>query len=183
MKAGRKRKIGPREPSGRPQRAPLANFDRGTDFSRAKRDRYSTDGVDAIGRAYRMGLLGEHADALLDTARRIARAYWPMMGQGLERSCLGDHTGGGMDDWLLDRDERQRKIDREKRLTDTIRAVDRMGHAYRRAFDQLVIDINPDFGPKWLDSLIWHKQNGKPLPVRDVEMLDRALVALRGVMS
>jgi hypothetical protein len=36
-----------------------------------------------------------------------------------------------------------------------------MGRDKRRAFDELVIDINPDAGPEWLDRMIQEKTRFK----------------------
>ena len=48
-----------------------------------------------------------------------------------------------------------------------------MGIEYRRAFDDLVIDVNADEGPIWLDRLIT-----KQFKQVDSETLHRAIYAL-----
>lgn len=150
-RTGRNRKTGRRTQSGRLSRAnPLPAFDRGTERTQASQALYGPDGNDAIGRAYRAGLLGEgtEAKALLDTARRIANAYWQAYSTGSYKCPLGDRTHGGAID--LDHERIRR---REEWLRACLDAVHRMG--LRTQFDQLVIDVNPDCGPHWLDALIY----------------------------
>ncbi|MGQ3286156.1 hypothetical protein [Sphingopyxis sp.] len=118
--------------------------DRGNDRTAAKRDKFGTDGGDAIGRAYRSGLLGEDGQRLMQTARSFHRAYWPMFGIGQIGCTLGDRSGGGGDG----------SLDRERWVVKTVQRVDAMGRDHRRAFDELVLDFNPDYGPLWLDTLI-----------------------------
>lgn len=180
-RAGRKRKSGTREANGRIKRAPRAiSYDRGTNTTQAKHSVYGTDGSDAIGRAYVAGLLGEDGLNLRNAGRAIFHAYWPMFGVGAERSCLGDQSGGGMIHDPIDMDERQRMIDRERRLTETLAMIDALDKTLRtrRAFDQLCININPDCGPSFLDSIIWHKTRGKQPPVEHEQSLALAIKAL-----
>lgn len=116
---------------------------------------YGEQGSDAIGRAYQAGLLGEgsEAKALLDTARRIANAYWQAFSTGSYQCPLGDRSFGNTAD--LDHERIKR---RELWLGECLALVSKMG--VRRQFDQLVIDVLPDSGPSWLDSLVWTaKQN------------------------
>lgn len=185
-KRGRPKKMGKRTPSGQLSRAKPREvvFDQGTKRTQDKTSVYGADGSDAIGRAYVMGLLGDNAQELKALARKVWRAYWPMMQVGREKSCLGlDVHGMAANDDLLDRDERQHKIDRERKLTDTLRMLDRMGNQYRRAFDQLVIDINPDCGPDWLDALIWCKKHNRPATLAHEQTLARAIKALEAVAN
>lgn len=179
MAKGRRRRAGKREPNGRLSRIGEPRFDTGTARASMKFKQYGTDGADAIGRAYQAGLLGEHADAIKDTARRIAKAYWPMMEIGSYRCTLSDPTGAN------DNSDSDHIKARERWLTDILRRVDRMGQAYRRAFDALVIDVHPDYGPKWLDSLIWHRQHkpADPVPAHHMAMLGMAIDAMREVMA
>jgi len=181
-RAGRKAKSGKREPNGRLSRKGkvVILYDHGTDWARDKQSVYGSDGADAIGRAYVAGLLGEDGLNLRNAARAIFRAYWPMFGVGVEKSCLGDQTGGGSAPEPMDQDERQRKIDRERRLNETLSAVDRMdaSRMTRRVFDQLVLDINPDHGPDWLEQLIWAKRHGKTPDIAAVQKLAKAMRAL-----
>jgi len=172
MARGRKRKNGPRTASGRLSRAAIT-YDRGTTRTADKFSVYGQDGSDAIGRAYVAGLLGDDGLNLRNAARSVFRAYWPMMAVGRYQCAIGDKTGANDDDLSPER----RKA-REEWLTSTLRMIDRMGLPYRRAFDQLVINIHPDEGPAWLDSLIWHaKRRSDPDP-RDMAMLAKALEPL-----
>lgn len=173
-KRGRKRKAGKRTASGRLSRAKLAavTFDRGTERVQAMQALYGSDGCDAIGRAYRAGLLGEGSDAkaMLDTARSIANAYWQAYETGRYQCTLADKQSGGV--VSLDHERIKR---REEWLEESLRFVNGMGHDVRRAFDQLVIDVHPDHGPKWLDALLWGKRHGTQPDPRCVALLHRAL--------
>lgn len=142
MARGRPRKQGRRDKSGKLR--PIIMPDRGNDRTAAKRDQFGTDGGDAIGRAYRSGLLGEDGQRLMQTARSIHRAYWPMFGVGAVGCTLGERSGGSGHD----------NLERERWLTKTIFSIDAMGRDHRKAFDELVLDFNPDYGPHWLDTLI-----------------------------
>lgn len=179
-KRGRKRKPGNREPNGRIQRKPQASLhDYGTDFSRMKHSVYGTDGTDAIGRAFHHGLLGPDALNLKTAARAVFRAYWPMMGVGIEKSCLGSERGsGGGSDGILSPDTQERLKAREDWIEDTTSTVNAMGRDTRRAFDGLCIDIHPDAGPQWLDRLIHAKQVGLAPMECDAACLALALKAL-----
>lgn len=128
------------------KKQPDIRRDAGTDAAQAKRAAYGTDGCDAIGRAYRSGLLGEDGQRLLQTGRSINRAYWAAYGQYGLTSPLGNRMGAANDD--------DNGLAREKWLNATIRDIDRMGREHRRAFDELCIDFHPDHGPGWLDLLI-----------------------------
>lgn len=142
--AGRPRKPGKRTKAGRLAR----NYDKGTERAQERSQRFGTDGYDAIGRAYRSGLLGHQGKTLLDMARSIYRAYWPMLETGRITCTLADRTGGvtSIDDG--------RKRRTETWLLAQTRRVDALGPIVRRAFDQLVIDPMPDEGPDWLDRII-----------------------------
>lgn len=143
-KRGRTRKPGPRTPSGQLSRA---RIDRGNERAQAKQAKYGTDGYDALGRAFRSGLLGIHGQTLLNTGRAICKAYWPMLQIGKEGCTLSTSIGGH-------RIDTERDAAREVWLLSQVRTIDAMGHDVRRAFDDLVIDLNPDYGPLWLDRLI-----------------------------
>jgi hypothetical protein len=175
---GRKAKAVKREANGRASRKglPRVTFDVGTDRARIKIEMYGTDGTDAIGRARVHGLLGEDGDAIRDTARKVARAYWPMLEVGTYRCTLSDSASGF---W---REQSEADKRREEWLTDTLRKVDRMGRAHRRAFDDLVIDIHPDSGPAWLDEIIWHRLHKREIPVLRQRMLDMAMEAIAEIM-
>lgn len=173
-RAGRKRKQGKRTASGRLSRAgiPPVTFDKGTERAQAMQALYGQDGCDAIGRAYRAGLLGEGAEAkaMLDTARKVANAYWQAYETGRYQCTLGDKTGGAVAS--LDHERIKR---REEWLESVLRFVNGMGRDVRRAFDALVIDVNPDHGPGWLDQLVWAKQHRKPADEAHEVILHRAL--------
>lgn len=164
-RAGRKRKEGRRDEKGKLR--PIIMPDRGNDRVAEKRARFGTDGCDAIGRAYRAGLLGEDGQRLLQTGRSINRAYWAAFGQYGLTSALGNRVGAADDD--------DNSLAREKWLNATIREIDRMGRAHRRAFDELCIDLFPDHGPAWLDSLIASRSAA---PLADWSSLAKALEVL-----
>lgn len=167
----RKRKPGKRTKCGRL----VVLRDYGTERVQAMQALYGADGADAIGRAYRAGLLGEGQDAkaLLDTARRLSNAYWRAYEQAPYTCTLSDRSGGSCGQIDHDRVRRQ-----EEWLADSLRFVDRMGADVRRAFDQFVIDPNPDSGPVWMDRLLWEAQRNKPHALGDTQALRKALDAL-----
>lgn len=175
MARGRKRKNVKREPNGRPSRKGEVRiqFDHGTARAQMKFKQYGTDGADAIGRAYQAGLLGENADVLRDTARKIARAYWPMLEVGSYRCTLNDSFGGSNDNTDHERAKR-----REEWLTGVVRQADAMGREYRRAFDELVIDVHPDSGPVWLDRIIYARKHRSEITPNDAARLMMAINAL-----
>lgn len=174
-RAGRKRKAGKRTKSGRLSRAAEYTFDKGTEHAQAMVALYGQDGADAIGRAYRAGFLGRgsEAKALLDTARRISGAYWIAYETGAIRCTLGGSNSGSVAS--IDHERVKR---REEWLEGCLRFVNGMGQDVRRAFDQLVIDPNPDSGPAWLDRLLLAEKSRTPQPLADVAQLRRALDAL-----
>jgi hypothetical protein len=149
-KRGRPRKNGRREPNGRLARAEPSII-RGNERAQARLALYGQDGIDAIGRAYTRGLLGSEAKQLLDTARAIARAYWAWYEIGPYACPLGNRTGSS-----IHRDE-EREQRQEEWLRSQLAIRDRFGFDKRRLFDQLVINVNPDEGPAWLDRLIDRK--------------------------
>lgn len=178
---GRPKKAGKRTAGGRLKERPVT-FDKGTQRTQDKFSVYGTDGTDAIGRAYAMGLLGDNGLELRDLARKVHRAYWPMLQVGREKSCLGlDIHGQAVNDNLLDPEEREYKIRREKRLTETLRSVQRMGTQHRKAFDDLVIEIMPDHGPVWLEQLIWAKSHRVEPDPAAKQALARAIEALEHI--
>lgn len=177
---GRKRRQGQREPNGRIDRKgfPRVHFDHGTARAQMKFGQYGTDGADAIGRAYQAGLLGENADAIKDTARKIAKAYWPMLEVGYCRCTLSDSFGAGNDNSDIERIKA-----RERWLTGILRAVDAMGLPTRRAFDELVIDIHPDSGPIWLERMIYSRTHHIDADIRDTATLSMAIAAVKRIMA
>lgn len=172
-RAGRKRKIAKRERNGRVQRIPELRYDKGTERAQAMQAIYGTDGCDALGRAYRAGLLGEgnEAKALLDLGRRIAGLYWRAFATGRIVSAIADKTSGSVVE--LDHAKIKRQ---EQWLTECLTIVDRM--RVRRAFDALVIDVHPDHGPLWLDQLIHARRTNHAADPVDEKRLREALDAL-----
>jgi hypothetical protein len=180
MARGRKRKQAKREPNGKPSRKGQVRmqFDHGTARAKLKFDQYGTDGADAIGRAYQAGLLGENADAIRDTARKIARAYYPMMEVGPTRCALNDNFGDPNDN-----SDHERIKARETWLSGILRSVDAMSREHRRSFDELVIDRHPDSGPPWLERLIYARKHSSREPLPDLVRLELAMHAIARVMS
>lgn len=134
-----------------------------------------TETCDAIGRAWTAGLLGDEprATELRDMARKIAAAYWVAFGFMTPDSLARfqpSQPGSPVDD--------ERAQRRENWLNGIL---DRIPRAERAAFDALVIDINPDAGPAWLDAVIYAKREGKPMP-SGVGALNRAVDVLGGVI-
>ena len=162
---GRKKKQGPRTKSGRLSRAISAIRDAGTDRTALKFSIYGTDGADPIGRAYVMGFLGhgQDAKALLDTSRAIFRAYWAWYENGPINCTLADRKSGAWVDNDSDREARQ-----EEWLNRMLKKAGPQGRDKRRWFDELVINIQPDEGPDWLDRLInfnrWEAESNRVKP-------------------
>lgn len=118
--------------------------DAGTEAAQRKRELYGTDGSDAIGRAYRSGLLGEDGQSYLRSARAFNRSYVAVFGRPKAGCTLAPRSGGGRDvsletkDWVI----RKRRI------------IDRMGAERKQAFDELCLHEYPDNGPAWLDQIL-----------------------------
>lgn len=150
-RTGRKRKPGARTKSGRLSRAGKLRYDPGTERAQAMQALYGPDGCDAIGRAYQAGLLGQgnEAKALLDMARQVSRLYWRAYETGGIKSCIADKNFGA----IVDIDH-ARVRQQEEWLSESLRVVNSMGRTVRRSFDQLVVDVNPDCGPRFLDNLL-----------------------------
>lgn len=181
MARGRRRKVGRREKNGRIQRTPEIRYDKGTERAQAMQALYGPDGADAIGRAFRSGLLGHgtEAKAMLDMARSIANAYWRAFETGGITCTLGDRTGGTVVN--LDHEKIRR---REQWLNESLDAVKRMGENVRRPFYQLVIEVNPDHGPDWLDRLCFAQRTSCVVEeVEDARKLRAALDALEILTS
>lgn len=145
---------------------------------RERRDSLETDTCDALGRAYCAGLLGsgQRAQDLLLAGRKIAAQYWRAFGfltpDSLARFQPQQPSGTP--------DPAKDKI-REDALNDALGMVRARGHLVRRAFDQLVIDLNPDLGPAWLDQIVWAHKHGKRAGERDYHMLSLAKEGLEAV--
>ncbi|RYG88027.1 MAG: hypothetical protein EON59_05685 [Alphaproteobacteria bacterium] len=160
-KAGRKRKTGMRTKTGRLSRAGVCPYDKGTERAQLMRTLYGDNWADPIGRAFAAGLLGQPDEAkpLLDYARSIHAAYWMAyatvpVGSALRNAGSSRTTGADVISMDCERAKR-----REMWLNEDLRCVCAMG--VRREFDALVIDVNPDSGPDWLDRLIYDKRTGK----------------------
>jgi len=152
----------------------------------AKRGKQETHTCDAIGRAYITGLLGsgQEAEDLLNAGRGMARRYWSTMGTTLTPDSLArfqPQDGAGDPMSQDERDERDRM--REASLLANLDIIDRMGRMrdVRRAFDQLVIDPNPDHGPPWLDAIMAAHRAKAVGKDQDYRMLSLALDGLRAI--
>lgn len=158
-RAGRKRKAGQRTKSGRLSRAGLIPYDRGTERAQAMRALYGDNWSDPIGRAFEAKLLGQGSDAkaMLDFARSLHAAYWRAYMVGPIRCTLGASTSKQTGD-VIDFDAVKTRR-REEWLNQSLAFVSRMG--VRRQFDQLVLDVNPDHGPDWLDRIIYDERARK----------------------
>lgn len=169
-KAGRKQKPGRRTKSGRLSRAGIDRNVKGNERAQAVSVLYGQNGTDAIGRAFECGLIGQGAEAkaLLDTARKMFNLYWRAYEVGPIGCTLGDQSGGGGGE--IDHAKVKRQ---EEWLNDCRVCVRKMGPTVSRAFDELVIDPMPDYGPLWLDRLC-----AKQGTVGDRQTLRAALDAL-----
>lgn len=170
-KAGRRSQSRKRLANGRPSRAGhVPAWDRGSERTMAMQALYGPDGSDALGRAYRAGLLGEGSDAkaLLDTGRRIANAYWQAYATGSYKCPLGARTHGNIAD--MDHEKIKR---REEWLRDCLAKV-----KHRTQFDALVIDVNPDSGPEYLDRIIYAKRTSTQPDELDAQRFKFAIKAL-----
>lgn len=184
-KRGRKKRQNvARERNGRVQRPSTRKVElvKGNDRAEAMKVLYGTNGSDAIGRAFESGLLGDGSDAkaMLDTARRISGAYWANYATGRFKSPIADKTFGSIPS-ISAEDARRR----EDWLKESLTAINRMGWPQRRAFDELVIDPFPDFGPHWLELLIvtTRQRSGfiEPSAANKLDLALEALSELAGV--
>lgn len=191
-RAGRKKKAGARTASGALQRVP--KWDYGCDGVQRRRALYAretiapgSDGTkqvkvdagqtfDALGRAWSAGLLGARADELRDGGRIIAGQYWRAYGFVTPDSLARFQPSAAVG--LVD-DHRARII--EAALNDALDTVAKRGRDVRRAFDQLVIDLNPDAGPAWLDRIIFASRQHRTPTEADSNMLRLALEGLQQV--
>lgn len=155
--AGRKRKNGKRTKSGQLSRAGQCKIVKGNDRAVMMTELYGTNGSDAIGRAYERGLFGsgQDAKAMLDTGRAIHRAYWSWYANGPTRCTLADRSGSAPTATTPEDIERERR--QEGWLNAMLDTAGKGGTPCRTLFDELVIDINPDAGPAWLDRIIDRK--------------------------
>lgn len=128
---------------------------------------------DALGRACASGLLPPD---LRDTGRVIAAQYWRVYGFATPDSLarFQPQNGVGIADPVKERI-------REDALNDALEMIRKRGHDVRRAFDSLVIDLNPDHGPAWLDRLVYAKRQKQTPEERDSNMLRLAIEGLRAI--
>lgn len=176
MGKGRKRKQGKREKNGRLSRVGEPRYDKGTERAQAMQALYGPDGADAIGRAFRAGLLGSgsEAKAMLDMARQVSNAYWWAYSTGSYTCAIADKVSGSTPSISPEKARR-----REEWLSGVLDSVNRLGRPQRRFFDALVIDVNPDCGPAWLDRLCFAKRSRSALiEPADAQSLEYALEAL-----
>jgi len=71
---------------------------------------------------------------------------------------------------------------REKALNKSLCLIEKRGRAVRSAFDQLVIDLNPDHGPDWLDRIIAAKRCGEQPRMGDARLLALAVEGLDAIL-
>lgn len=175
-RVGRKRKQGKRTKSGQLSRAGEPSIVKGSERAQAMQALYGQDGADAIGRAYRAGLLGDdnEAKALLDVGRKMARIYWRAYEVGPVSCTLGDKDFGT----ITATDNAKAKA-AEEWLERNLGRVGLMGTPMRKAFDQMVINPMPDHGPRWLDRLCWQARRNMDMDPADISMLALAIEGLQ----
>lgn len=134
-----------------------------------------TDTADAIGRAYAAGLLGHEqpdfgpsSKDLLQAGRNIAWQYWRVYASQFPTPDSLARFQPCQPSARIDPD-RERII--EAALNDALKIVEGESRDCRRAFDQLVIDLNPDYGPKWLDNIIYAHRRKQRATEGDYNML------------
>lgn len=137
-----------------------------------------TDTCDAIGRAYTAGLLGsgEHAKTLLIAGRKIAAQYWRVYGFPTPDSLARFQPQQPS----TPMDPEREKI-REQALSDALDIIAKVGRDHRRCFDQLVIDMNPDCGPPWLDRIAYAHRRGISASEGDYNALRLAKEGLEAI--
>lgn len=146
--------------------------------------KFYTDTCDAIGRAYCAGLLGsgERAKDLLVAGRKIARQYWRVYVEGpIATNALAQFFPQEPGAPMTADDREQNDRIREAALRDGLHLIEARGRNVRRAFDQLVIDVNPDHGPSWLDRIVWSNRHGKSRTEADGNMLRLAIEGLEAI--
>lgn len=134
---------------------------------------------DALGRAWAAGLLHPdpaRAKAMLDAGRRMAAQYWRSYGF-LTPDSLARFQPSAASAPANDDDQRRR----EEALTSSLDAVLKIGRSTRFAFDQLVIDMNPDSGPPFLDRIIFAHRQRQKASETDYALLRRACDGLEVV--
>lgn len=146
---GRPRSSGKRSKTGRL----LEQFIKGNPVAEERKAAFGTNGWDAIGRAYAVGLLGEgnEAKARLDAARAYASAYHAVWGRPY-RCALDTSPRGGTDGETPEAIERM--IARRLWVNERTRAIN--ATACGSYFDQLVDPLRhaTDHDCYWLADLI-----------------------------
>lgn len=137
------------------------------------------DTHDALGRAWQAGLLHndrDRAKALLDAGRKIAAQYWRVYGFGTPDSLarFQPQEPRGIIDPTKERI-------REDALNDALGLVGRRGRSVRKYFDELVINMNPDHGPLWLDRIIFAHRRKERAGEQDYAWLRLAIEGLETV--
>lgn len=152
------------------------------DASQRLNRRDETDTCDPIGRAFNSGLLHRdraRAKELLNAGRRIHRQYWRHVvdPSHKHRDSLARFVPQSGASPFTDA-EKDRVI--EDALNDALALVKAQGHNIRYAFDQLVIDLHPDYGPEWLDRIVEAHKARPPRRARegDYYLLDLAIKGL-----
>lgn len=154
MGKGRPRKAGKRTRSGRLSLTAAQRRVTGNDRAEEKKRLFGQEGVDAIGRAWVSGLLGDPAEArvLVQAARSLRQSYSVTFGHGKPGCPLNqDRSGGG---------EAPAALDRQKRLLRQLLLLEKRP----ASFDELVLHEYPDNGPLWLDSIIFAQSRSERLP-------------------
>jgi hypothetical protein len=150
---------------------------------RQNRRRAETDTCDAIGRAYCAGLLGtgDRANDMLMAGRRLAAQYWIAYGvptmDSLARFQPQDAKGEPRTQEQRDESDRIR----EQMLNDSLDTINKAGRAVRKYFDELVIDLNPDHGPAWLDRIVFAHRRGDRAREMDYAWLEMAKQGLGAI--
>lgn len=143
-----------------------------------RKGKMETDTCDALGRAYNAGLLGtgQRAQDLLSAGRKIASQYWRV---------YGFSTPDSLARFQPQRPSARLDPDKEKiiedALNDGLDLVRARGRDVRRAFEQLVIDLNPDCGPAWLDQVVYAHRTKRTAAERDMTMLRLAVEGLEAI--
>lgn len=159
-------------------RLPANDVGEASNDRRSRRGRQETDTCDALGRAYIAGLLGagEKAERMLQAGRTIAAQYWRVYGFTTADSLARFQPQQP----AMPIDPEKEKI-REDALNDALGLVRSRGRSVARAFEMLVLDINPDQGPPWLDQIVWAHRHAKRAREGDYGWLKLAVEGLEMV--
>ena len=176
-KAGRRRKQGPRTPSGRLKRDnyPRVVHDRGVERIAVMRERFGVHYNSALGRAYASGLLGpeDAAKLLLDAGKRFAALSERFWQQGRYGCPLGrEHRSTAIK--IEIRAYPGEEADYEW-LVAKANALDAAGA--RPWLDQLISPIYHDSGPAWLDRLLAGGRHPADIMLRDAAIKALEIIA------